>query len=129
VTWPVRPFFRVELGHSYLFTRDDATGAPLPSRPPHTLRASVRWTLPHEVELVLRLRVVSEAWVEAGTHSPPFSLLDGRIEKRLGSSWAVHGGVLDALDVRPVPGRPGDQRPFDGRVVYVGVTAELEGAP
>lgn len=123
-TWPLRPFARVELGHTYLSTRDEATGAPLPSRPPHTLRASLR-LVAREVEVVLRLRVVSEAWVADGVHSPAYSLLDGRIEKRLGGAWTVHGGVLNAFGVRPLPGRPGDQRPFDGRVFYVGVTAEL----
>lgn len=126
VTWPLRSFARVELGYAFLHTRA-ATGAPLPSRPPHTLRASVRWLLPREIEVVVRLRVVASAWVDVDQHSPPFSILDGRIEKRVDGTWTVHGGVLDALDVRPAPGRAGDQRPVDGRVFYLGVTADLPG--
>jgi outer membrane receptor for ferrienterochelin and colicins len=124
-TWPVRPWFRVELGYGHLWTRNDTADRPLPSRPPHTLLSSTRIGLPAGVELYVRWRLVSDAYVSDDVRSPAFQRLDARVSKTLWPAARGFVGVLNAFDERPTPGRIGDQRPFDGRVFYVGVTAEL----
>jgi outer membrane receptor for ferrienterochelin and colicins len=121
----VTPWLRTEVGYAYLWTRDVTNGRPLQGRPPHTVSASVRADLPLRLELTLRWRGVTDAFVDESTRSPGFSTLDARLGRPLWRSSLAYVGVLDALDVRKDPNLPGDQRPIAGRTFYAGLTAEL----
>lgn len=123
--FPARSWFRVELGYAHLWTRDDGGDRPLPSRPPHTLVASTRIDLPRGIEVYLRWRLVSDAYVADDLRSPAFQTLDMRVSKALWPAARAYAGVLNVFNERPTPGRLGDQRPLDGRVFYVGLTGEL----
>jgi len=124
-TWPLRSWLRVELGYAHLWTRDDVGDRPLTSRPPHTLLSATRIGMPAGLELYVRWRVVSDAYVSDDVRSPPFQTLDVRVAKTLWPQAEAYVGVLNAFDARPTPGRIGDQRPLDGRVFYLGLRAEL----
>ena len=119
------PWLRTEVGYAYLWTRDVTNGRPLQGRPPHTISASVRADLPWHLELTLRWRGVTDAFVDETTRTPGFSTLDARLGRPLWRSSLAYVGVLDALDVRKDPNLPGDQRPIAGRTLYAGLTAEL----
>ena len=121
----VTPWLRTEVGYAYLWTRDVTNGRPLQGRPPHTISASVRADLPLSLELTLRWRGVTDAFVDESARSPGFSTLDARLGRPLWRSSLAYVGVLDALDVRKDPNLPGDQRPIAGRTLYAGLTAEL----
>jgi len=117
--------FRADLGYDYLWTRDELSGEPLSGRPPHTLTASFRWSLPWRLELSARARSVSDAFVDTTTRTPGYQTIDGRLAFRVWPSTQAYAGVLNLLDVHQEPGRVGDLRPPLGRVLYVGLSAGL----
>ena len=121
----VTSWLRTEAGYAYLWTRDDTNGRPLQGRPPHTVFVAARAALPWRIELVARFRGVTDAFIEEGLRSPPFSTLDGRIGRPLWPSSLFYVGVLNALDARKDPKLAGDQRPIAGRTFYLGLTVEL----
>ena len=118
--------FRAEVGYSYLWTRDDTYQQPLQGRPPHTVRASIRAVLPARLELVLRYRLVTDAFIAVDSpRTPGFQTLDARLGRPLWPSSLLYVGVLNAGDAHREPDRVADQRPLAGRTFYVGLTAEL----
>lgn len=129
--WQVGAWLRTEAGYAYLWTRDDTNHHPLAGRPPHTIFAAVRAELPWQLELTLRWRGVTDAYVGENLRSPASSSLDGRLARPVlpaRAEWprlVAYVGVLNALDVRKDPSLPGDQRPLAGRTLYAGITAEL----
>lgn len=114
-----------EVGYAYLWTRDDTNQRPLSGRPPHTVMAALRAELPAELELVTRFRVVSDTFVDENLRSPGFNTLDVRLARTLWTGAQIYAGVRNALASRRDPGRTGDQRPFDGRTIYLGLIAEM----
>jgi outer membrane receptor for ferrienterochelin and colicins len=118
-------WLRTEVGYAYLWTRDTTNGRPLAGRPPHTISATVRAELPLRLQLTLRWRGVTDAFVDESLRAPAFSTLDARIARPLWPSSLAYVGVLNALDSRKDPNLPGDQRPLAGRTLYAGLTAEL----
>lgn len=118
-----------EVGYCFLGTRDDTLGRPLPSRRPHTVLAGLRWSLPAGFEIVGRWRAVSEAWVAEGVYAPPFTTVDVRVAKALGSNAQAYVGGTNLLDAARDPLRAGDQRPLAGRTLYLGLSAELAREP
>lgn len=116
---------RTEMGYAYLWTRDDENERPLEGRPPHTAYAAVRAELPWRLELVMRYRMVTDAFLDEGLRSPGFQTLDMRLARPAWPGSQVYAGLLNALDVQKDPNRPGDQRPIAGRTIYVGLNAEL----
>ena len=121
----VATWLHTEVGYAYLWTRDVTHGRPLSGRPPHTISASMRVDLPLRLELVLRWRGVTDAFIDESTRAPAFSTLDARLARPLWRSSLAYVGVLDALDIRKDPTLVGDQRPIAGRTLYAGLTAEL----
>ncbi|WP_245678488.1 TonB-dependent receptor plug domain-containing protein [Chondromyces crocatus] len=123
----LRPFdwLSAELGYAYLWTRDDTNERPLSGRPPHTVMAALRADLPADFELVARFRAVTSTFVDEDLRSPGFNSLDLRLARGLWSGAQAYIGMRNALAARREPGRMGDQRPFDGRAVYLGLIAEL----
>lgn len=117
--------FRAEVGYDYLWTRDDVNDRPLGGRPPHTVTCSLLATLPAGVEAYGRFRVVSDAFLDGTSRAPGYSSLDGRVGHALWPKSQLYAGVVNAGDVRQEPGRLGDTRPPLGRVVYIGLRAEL----
>jgi outer membrane receptor for ferrienterochelin and colicins len=127
LSWNLWSRVRTELGYAYLFTRNDDTGAPLESRPAHTALASLLLYPTRSLELVVRQRTVSSAYLGPGLRTPPFSTLDLRVAYRVLSSLQLYTGVLNALGARDDPMRPGDQRPVAGRTLLVGARLALPG--
>lgn len=118
-------WLRTETGYAYLWTRDDTNERPLEGRPPHTVHAAVLAELPAALELVLRYRVVTDAFLDEDLRAPGFSTFDARLARLLWPAAQVYVGAKNLFDIRKDSTRLGDQRPVDGRVVYLGVTAEL----
>jgi len=116
---------RADLAYDYLWTRDELSGQPLSGRPPHTLTASLRWSLPWRFELSARTRLVSDAFVDAAARTPGYQISDGRLAFKAWPSAEAYAGVLNLLNVHQEPGRVGDLRPPLGRVLYVGLSAGL----
>ena len=133
-TLKAAPWLRAEAGYAYLWTRDDTNERPLEGRPPHTVQAAIRADLPWSLELTTRYRVVTDAFVEEGIpRAPGFQTLDARLARPLWPSSQGYVGVKNLLDAHKDPTRRGDQRPaqrpdqrpIEGRVIYLGVVAEL----
>ena len=116
---------RVEAGYSYLFSRDEGEQRPLPGRPPHTLLVSASVDTPIGLSLYGRLRTVLDAYLDDTLRAPAFSTLDLRVSQRTWPGGSAYAGVLNLLGVQKDAGRPGDQRPIEGRTFYVGVEADL----
>lgn len=117
------PRVRSMLGYHFLHTLNLDSGDPLPSRPSHTVLASLVYQPIDELELMLRERGVSSAYLDDGLRTPPFVMLDARVAYRLLPELQAYVGVLNALDAQDDPTRPGDQRPVAGRILVVGVSA------
>ncbi|HSO00089.1 MAG TPA: hypothetical protein VLS89_17470, partial [Candidatus Nanopelagicales bacterium] len=119
-------FLGVEVGYAYLWTRDLTNERPLPSRPPHTVQAAIRADLPLRLELVARYRAVTDAFLDEGLRTTPFQTLDLRLARALWEQAQAYVGVRNVLGVQRDPLRLGeDQRPIEGRIIYLGVIAEL----
>jgi len=124
LVWQIEEHFRAEAGYAYLWTRDDTHERPLEGRPPHTVYASIRAALPYKLGLYARFRAVTDAFVDEALRSPGFQTLDARVSRELWPGAEAYIGVLNALDAKKDPTRPGDQRPLAGRTLYLGITAE-----
>jgi outer membrane receptor for ferrienterochelin and colicins len=122
--WRVTPELKVETGYAYLWTRDDTNERPLEGRPPHTVYASGLASLPLKLELYLRWRGVTDAFIDEDTRTPGFSTLDARLGRELWPKAQVYTGVTNLFNVQKDALRPGDQRPIDGRTIYVGIRSE-----
>jgi outer membrane receptor for ferrienterochelin and colicins len=125
VKWSLGERFRAELGYAFLWTRNDSSERPLPSRPPHTLQSSILVELPGEFELAARWRAVSSAFVEIGVEAPGYETLDLRVAHRLAATVTVYAGMRNALGVQKDALRAGDERPAFGRIFYLGINAEF----
>jgi outer membrane receptor for ferrienterochelin and colicins len=123
-TYKAASWLSTEAGYAYLWTRDDTNERPLAGRPPHTISASAQVKLPLRLELVVRWRGVTDAFVDEHRRSPAFSTLDSRLARPLWQGALAYVGALNALDTRKDPDLSGDQRPIAGRTFYVGLTVE-----
>ncbi len=117
---------RTQVAYSYLFARNDVADTPLQSRPAHTVSSSLNYLLGAGFEVSARSRMVSSAYLADDLESPGFVKLDVRLARRLFDSMQLYVGVLNALDSKDDPRRPGDQRPVAGRLWYVGITTNTE---
>lgn len=116
---------RAEVGWAYTFTRDETAQRPLPGRPPHTVTAAVTASLPLGIEAVLRARLVTDAYLDDDLRAPGFFTLDARVQKGIGRHLRLYTGALDLLGAQKDPLRPGDARPLEGRLFYVGASADF----
>ena len=123
---------RAELGYSYLWTRDITNARPLSGRPPHTLLTGLVIVFPAEVEVTARWRFVTSAFVDVSTdptpteiRSPGFSTLDLRVAHDVWPKSKIYFGATNLLGVRKDPLRVGDQRPIEGRTLYLGISADF----
>ncbi len=112
-------------GYSYVFTRDDTTGEPLPNRPPHTVTLSALARLPAGFEATARFRLVTTTAVTSEVDTPGYGLLDARVGYSVLDSLQLYAGGANLLDVKRDPARVGDARPTLGAAVYVGARGEL----
>jgi outer membrane receptor for ferrienterochelin and colicins len=124
-SWRVLPELRVETGYAYLWTRDDTNERPLQGRPPHTVYSAITATLPWKLELYLRWRAVTDAFIDEDLRSPGFETIDARLARGIAGKAQVFAGVSNLLDVKKDPARLGDQRPIAGRTIYAGLRAEI----
>ncbi|APR82339.1 TonB-dependent receptor [Minicystis rosea] len=125
LAWKASSWLRTEAGYAYLWTRDDTLGRPLQGRPPHTVYSSLRGDLPARIQLYLRWRAVTDAYLEDGLRTVGFQTIDARVSRPIWPGSLAYVGVLNALGAQKDPLRLGDQRPIAGRTFYLGFTAEL----
>jgi len=118
---------RADLSYDYLWTHDVLADQPLSGRPAHTLTASARLSMVWQLELYLRARFVSGAFVDSMTRSPGYETVDARLSRRLWSALQAYVGVLNLFDIQQNPGQIGDLRPPLGRVLYIGLSLLLPG--
>lgn len=118
-------WLRTEAGWAYVYTRDDTNDRPLPGRPPHTVQANAYLNLPYGIDGVVRARYVTEAFLEDGLRSPGFGTVDVRISKVVWGRIRAYAGALNLLGAQKAPGRPGDARPVEGRILYAGASADF----
>lgn len=112
-------------GYAYLFTRDDSSGEPLPSRPPHTLLASASVKLPFALSATLRYRHLARTFVTEGAYTPAYALIDARVAYVFARSLEIYVGGLNLLSERADPLVFSDDRPARGMVVYVGLESRF----
>jgi outer membrane receptor for ferrienterochelin and colicins len=117
-----------DAGYAHLWTRDDSTGEPLPTRPPHTVTLAVTGKPLERLEGSVRYRWVSPAFVTDEVRAPGFGGLDARLGCRVWRDIQAYAGVLNLLDEKKDPNRLGDARPALGRSFYVGVRGALPGS-
>lgn len=119
------PWARVDFGYAYLFARDLETELPLSGRPAHTVKTSLRLSMPLGFLLNGTARIVSRAYIDEGIIAPPYGTLDLRLAKTLWSKAEAYVGGTNVLGVQKDPASPGDQRPLEGRTIYLGVSADF----
>ncbi len=112
-------------GYAYLFTRDDSSGQPLPSRPPHTLLASASWQLPFALTATLRCRYLSRTFVAEGAYTRGYALLDARAGYVVARSLELYVGGLNLLSERGDPHVFSDDRPARGVIAYLGLESRF----
>ncbi len=117
--------YRADLSYDYLWTRDVSSAQPLSGRPAHTLTASSRLALFWQLELYLRARLISDAFVDPVTRSPGYETVDARLARTLWAAAVAYVGVLNLFDIHQNPGQVGDLRPPLGRVLYAGLSVGL----
>ena len=117
--------FRFDSSYAYLHTRNEEGGGPLGGRPPHTVTNSIRVMLPAKLELYGRHRVVFPAALAEGGKTPGYQTVDLRLGRTLWPDSQAYIGVLNLLDAHQEPGRVGDLRPTQGRVLYAGLMARF----
>jgi outer membrane receptor for ferrienterochelin and colicins len=118
----------VEAGYSYLYTSDDEANLPLPGRPPHTVLLSARADTPIGLSFVGRLRGVTSAYVDETldpSRSPGYVGIDVRVAKTLWKGFEAYAGATNLLGVTKNPLWSADERPVEGRTLYLGISAEL----
>ena len=123
--YQVTEWFRTEAGYAFTWTRNDTSEQPLVGRPPHTTYAALVATAPWDLEVTVRQRIVTDAFIEENLRTPGFQMLDLRLAQTVWKEMMVYGGVLNLLDSRKDPDRLGDQRPLVGRTFYLGLAAKL----
>lgn len=129
VTFEAVDGLTAKAGYAYLFTRDDSSGQPLPSRPPHTVLASATLKLPFALTATLRYRYLARTFVAEGAHTPAYGLLDARVAYVFARSLEVYAGGLNLLSERADPLVFSDDRPARGVVGYFGLESRFPREP
>jgi len=119
------PFLRAETSYAYTWTRDVLNDRPLPGRPPHAVTVSLRIEPGWKMELYGRARIVTNAFLDEDTRAPGYATLDVRAGRELWPRSQLYVGALNVTDVKSDPGRIGDTRSPLGRILYVGLRADL----
>jgi len=117
--------YRADVSYDYLWTRDVSRDQPLTGRPAHTLTASARLAVLWKLELYLRARFVSDAFVDGTTRTPSYQTVDARLSRALWPALEAYLGVVNVFDEHQNPGQIGDLRPPLGRVLYAGLSLAL----
>lgn len=125
VAFKPAPFLRAESSYAYTWTRDDVNDRPLQGRPPHSVTTSLRIEPGWKMELYVRARIVTNAFLDENTRTPGYETVDARIGRALWPRSQAYIGALNLLDVKQDPGRVGDTRSPLGRILYVGLRADF----
>lgn len=125
VAFKPAPFLRAESSYAYTWTRDDVNDRPLQGRPPHSVTTSLRIEPGWKMELYVRARIVTNAFLDENTRTPGYETVDARIGRALWARSQAYIGALNLLDVKQDPGRVGDTRSPLGRIFYVGLRADF----
>jgi len=125
VAFKPAPFLRAESSYAYTWTRDEVNDQPLPGRPPHSVTTSLRIEPGFKMEIYLRARIVTNAFLDADTRAPGYETFDARVGRALWPRSQLYVGALNVTDVKQDPGRLGDTRSPLGRILYVGLRADF----
>jgi outer membrane receptor for ferrienterochelin and colicins len=119
------PWLRADASYAYTWTRDDTSDRPLQGRPPHAVTASLRVEPGWKLEGYVRMRIVTNAFLDENTRAPGYGNLDARVSRALFPRSRLYVGAVNLTDVKQDPARLGDTRSPLGRILYLGFSAEL----
>jgi outer membrane receptor for ferrienterochelin and colicins len=119
------PWLTAESSYAYTWTRDDVNERPLQGRPPHSVTSAIRVEPGWRLEMYVRARVVTSSFLDVDSRSPGYQTVDVRAGRTLWPRSQIYVGALNLLDVKQDPNRLGDTRPPLGRILYVGLRADL----
>jgi outer membrane receptor for ferrienterochelin and colicins len=119
------PFLRADSSYAYTWTRDEVNDRPLPGRPPHAVTTSLRIEPGWKMEIYVRARIVTNAFLDENTRAPGYENVDVRIARALWARSQAYVGALNVTDVKQDPGRVGDTRSPLGRILYIGLKADF----
>lgn len=119
------PFLRAESSYAYTWTRDDVNDRPLQGRPPHAVTTSLRIEPGLKLELYVRARIVTNAFLDENTRAPGYENVDVRVARALWARSQIYVGSINVTDVKQDPNRLGDTRSPLGRIIYVGLKADF----
>jgi outer membrane receptor for ferrienterochelin and colicins len=119
------PFLRADSSYAYTWTRDEVNDRPLPGRPPHAVTTSLRIEPGWKLEIYVRARIVTNAFLDENTRAPGYENVDVRLARALWARSQFYVGALNITDVKQDPGRIGDTRSPLGRILYVGLKADF----
>ncbi len=124
-SWRIDDRLESQLSYSFLYTRNQDDGTPLPSRPVHTVTAALDFRPLERLRFTTRCRGVSDAYLTNDLDTPGFVKVDLRVQYRFVDNLSVHIGVLDLLDSQRDPNRSGDTRPLTGTQYYAGLLGQF----
>lgn len=119
------PWLTAESSYAYTWTRDDVNDQPLPGRPPYSVTSALRVEPGWKLEMYVRARVVTSSFLDIDHRSPGYQTVDVRLGRELWPRSQAYVGALNLLDIKQDPNRLGDTRPPLGRILYVGLRADL----
>lgn len=129
-----QPFLRWKLVPALTYTKavNEPSGLIIANRPFHTAQLSTRYELkPDRTELSLTYRYYGDSYANAENTEMyhAYDILDLRLNHRLNSKTQFYLGLRNLLDVKREarvddPALIFDQRPDQGRVLFVGLSVE-----
>lgn len=120
--WQLAGNLDFNMSYTYTSTENLDTGTTLTRRPRHMARVGIDWALPSETVLSVRARAQSRVLVntDTGERSPTWTVVDLKINQRVGEDLAVFGGIDNLFDRQRDFEDNNDFSPATGRFIYVG---------
>jgi outer membrane receptor for ferrienterochelin and colicins len=113
--------FRIKAGYVYLIARNETDDIRLASRPKNQVKGSIDYQTDFEMELSLigswQGREVDEA---NGQTSPNWEQVDFKINQPINNEFSVYGGINNITNTQRDFSVRYDNRPVEGRLVYLG---------
>ncbi|MEM7207446.1 MAG: TonB-dependent receptor [Pseudomonadota bacterium] len=116
--------WRYNLAYTYLDAEDKDTGNTLPDRPEHQLKTELRYQhAPWDLDITLLGRHQSEEFIDVDNtiESPSWETWDIKINKLIDDGLSVFAGIDNIGNKHRTRFDGTDNRPDEGRFVYVGV--------
>lgn len=127
LNWSWRPAGNIHWrnGYTWLRAMDQSTGEPLPERPRHQVRSVLDADLTDTLRMTLIARWQSDEYIsDDRERSPAWGNLDIKLNQYLGYGLRLYGGIDNINNVQRDFSNESDNRPVEGRLVYIGFTIE-----